>query len=160
MCAARVHKVAIMAINNPTNMPPITEVRNLQIPNHKILYHGSPDSELNPLNRLNKTIATPSFKVDSPNAKLNKVSLTPSCSIIAMTATGSTAANSAASVKRSPELRLLLNGVTKKRTPVITADISVPTIAYVTISTILSKNAALFKKYVASNIISGTNKFR
>ena len=80
----------------PTTSAPMTEIMNLVHPKPKMV--KKPFSALiresNYLNRLNNTIATPSFSVASPKDKLNKLLLTWSYSIIAITATGSIAERS------------------------------------------------------------------
>lgn len=108
---------------------------------------------------MKRTIATPSFNVDSPNTKLNNVSSTCIDSITAITATGSTALARAAKVSNYELVKLLVNTLDDPiyNPPITNVDIRVPTTAYVTISPKLVKNACLFKKYVASYMMTGTN---
>ena len=80
-------------IKHPTRTAPTTEIINFAQPKPKIVQNPLPSliNESSYLNKLNKTIATPSFNVASPKARLNKLLFTCSCSIIAITATGSIA---------------------------------------------------------------------
>lgn len=101
-----------------------------------------------PLKRLKSTIATPSFSVDSPNAKLNMFSLTCIDSMIAITATGSTADTKEEYVRDSYTVKLdFVNEVVEIiKIPITIVEISVPITAYTTISRKLWKNALLLRK--------------
>lgn len=83
------------------SIDPNNEIKNLAKPNPIICEVGV--SALIKLSRLMKrwkrTMAIPSFSVDSPKVMLNKVSLTYMLSIMAITATGSIDEISAAYVR-------------------------------------------------------------
>ena len=80
----------------PVTNAPMTEMINFAQPNPKIV--KKPLSALikgsSYLNKLNNTIATPSFSVASPKDRLNRLLLTCNYSIIDITATGSIAERS------------------------------------------------------------------